>query len=67
MACGRSLPIVALFLLAGACIAPAAAQELFGAGRLATPEEVREVDVTVGPEGKPRCSSFETASSKRRT
>ena len=39
-------------LLAVAFGAPAAAQEPFGLGRPATPEEIRDVDTTVGPEGK---------------
>ena len=49
MAWRRSLLAVLLPVAFGA---PAAAQELFGAGRVATAEEIRDVDTTVGPEGK---------------
>ena len=49
MAWPRSLLAVLLLVAFGA---PAAAQELFGVGRTATPEEIHEADTTVGPEGK---------------
>ena len=50
MAWRHSLLAVLLTVAFGG--APAAAQELFGVGRTATPEEVHEADMTVGPEGK---------------
>ena len=52
MAWRRRLAGLLAVLLPVACGAPAAAQEPFGLGRPATPEEIRDADTTVGPEGK---------------
>ena len=47
----RTSGVLAAWLLV-ACGLPAAAQESFGVGRAATPDELREADTTIGPEGE---------------